>query len=221
MDGVHDMGGMHGMGPVNPEDESDPVFHAEWEKRVFAINNAIGPLKIRSIDESRHARERMKPALYLSSSYYQIWLDGLERILSEKGILTVEELAREARPEPITLSTGSKMAPDQVDAFLDKGGYFLREEGKAARFKVGDLVRGRNIHPPGHTRLPSYARGKQGEIVADYGLHVFADSNAHGSEDPQHLYSVRFSSTELWGADGTEGDYIYIDLWDDHLEAIS
>ena len=219
MDGVHDMGGMHNMGPIEIDEEEDPVFHAEWEKRVFAINNAIGTLKIRSIDESRHARERMNPGLYMTSSYYQIWLDGLERILSEKGLFSRDELAGKIPLQPVAVPHGPMMTPDQVDERMDKGGYFYREEGKPACFKVGDLVRGRNIHPEGHTRLPRYARGKQGEVIADYGVQVFADSSAHGDEDPQHLYCVRFSSTELWGTDGTEGDYIHIDLWDDHLEA--
>lgn len=218
MDGVHDMGGMHGMGPVEPEAEDAEKFHDEWEKRVFAINNAIGTLKLRNIDESRHARERMQPAKYLASSYYQIWLDGLERILSEKGVFNREELERKIPPQPVTIDHGPMMKPEEADIIMDKGANYIREEGKAANFKIGDLVRGRNIHPVGHTRLPRYARGKVGEVVADYGIHVFPDANAHGKENHQHLYNVRFSSIELWGEDGTEGDYIHIDLWDDHLE---
>lgn len=220
MNGVHDMGGMHGMGPIDVDEAEQPIFHGEWEKRVFAINNAVGALKIRNIDESRHARERMKPDLYMSSSYYQIWLDALERILAEKGMYSAEELAGDIPRQPITAAHGPMMEPAQVDGFLAKGGYFYREEGKAASYKLGDLVRGRNIHPAGHTRLPRYARGKQGEIIADYGIQVFPDANAHGREAHQHLYCVRFSSIELWGADGTKGDFVHIDLWDDHLEAV-
>jgi nitrile hydratase len=220
MNGVHDMGGMHGMGPVDVNEDEREIFHGEWEKRVFAINNAVGALKVRNIDESRHARERMDPKKYMTSSYYQIWLDALERILAEKGLLSPEELAGKIAPQPVNVAHGAMMTPDQVDGFLAKGGYFYRDEGKPARFKVGDLVRGRNIHPAGHTRLPRYARTKQGEVIADYGIQVFPDANAHGREDHQHLYCVRFSSVELWGADGTEGDYVHIDLWDDHLEAV-
>jgi len=221
MDGVHDMGGMHGMGPLEIEAEDAPKFHGEWEKRVFAINNAIGSLKLRNIDESRHARERMAPAAYLSSSYYQIWIDGLVRILSEKGAISADEMAGRIPAQPVTVAHGPKLPADKMDAVMDKGATYTRKIGKAASFRVGDTVRGRNIHPAGHTRLPRYARGKRGEIMSDYGLHVFADANAHGSEDPQHLYNVRFSSVELWGPDGTEGDYIYLDLWDDHLEALT
>ncbi|GLQ04981.1 nitrile hydratase subunit beta [Sneathiella chinensis] len=217
MDGVHDMGGMHGMGPVDIE-ENEPVFHAEWEKRMFALNNAVSALGIRNIDESRHARERMTPAAYLASSYYEIWLDGLVRILTEKGVISDRELAGEIAPLPVTVPHNPPLAAADVDAMMDKGGTYRRETGKEARFKVGDRVRGRNIHPAGHTRLPRYARDKVGEIVADYGLHVFADSQAHGAEKPQHLYNVRFTSRMLWGEDGNDHDAIYVDLWDDHLE---
>ena len=217
MDSIHDMGGMHGMGPVVAE-EAEPVFHAEWERRMFAMNNAITAVGVRNLDESRHARERMDPAKYLSSSYYEIWLDGLIRILTEKGFISEEELSGAVAPRPIS-SPRPAMKAEDVDALMDKGGNYQAEEGKAARFVIGDTVRARNIHPEGHTRLPRYVRGHQGVIMEDYGLHIFPDANAHGKSDPQHLYSVRFASTDLWGPeDGTEGDYIYVDLWDDYLE---
>lgn len=218
MDGVHDMGGMHGMGSVQHEDD-EPLFHAEWEKRMFAMNNAVSALGVRNIDESRHARERMNPGKYLSSSYYQIWLDGLVRILSEKSLISEEELDGTVSPKQVKIPHKPALTADNVNIMMDKGANYIREDGKPASFKVGDEVRGRNIHPTGHTRLPRYARGHRGEVIADYGLHVFADASAHGREDHQHLYNVRFASTELWGADGTEGDYVYLDLWDDHLEA--
>jgi nitrile hydratase subunit beta len=224
MDGIHDMGGMHGMGPVQTEEDPE-LFHAEWEKRIFAINNAIGPLKFRNIDESRHGRERMNPAEYLASSYYQIWYDGLVRIMTEKGILTPGELAGTAPLAPVTRSLGPKMTADAVDQIMSRGGSYKIEGDEAAKhpplFKVGDKVRGRNIHPTGHTRLPRYARGKAGQIIADYGVHVFPDANAHGPDRPQHLYNVRFSSRELWGLDGNDQDYVSLDLWDDHLEAVT
>jgi len=218
MDGIHDMGGMHGMGPVEPE-ANEPVFHAEWEKRMFAMNNAISALGVRNIDESRHARERMNPGAYLSSSYYEIWLDGLIRILSEKGLISEEELRRSVPPKPVSTPKPAMKAED-VDAIMDQGGSYLADNGKPARYKVGDKVRTKNIHPSGHTRLPRYARGHVGEIVADYGPHVFPDASAEGKNDPQPLYSVKFSSTELWGEDGTADDYIYLDLWDDYLEDV-
>lgn len=222
MDGVHDMGGMHGMGLLETG-EDDEVFHSDWERRIFAINNAIGPLKFRNIDESRHARERMPPGKYLSSSYYQIWYDGLIRILTEKGLITLDELAGNAPPIPPKITLGPKLAAENVDKVMDKGGVYRIDDEKAdhiaASFAPGDKVRGRNIHPAGHTRLPRYVRGRVGEIICDYGVHVFPDASAHGADKPQHLYNVRFASRELWGPDGTDGDFIYLDLWDDHLEA--
>ncbi len=217
MDGVHDMGGMHGMGPVELE-KDEPVFHGEWEKRMFAMNNAVSALGVRNIDESRHARERMNPGKYLSSSYYEIWLDGLVRILSEKGLISEEELSGDIPAKLVSVDHKPALTADAVPVMMDKGANYIRETGKPASFKVGDKVKGQNIHPIGHTRLPRYARGHAGEIVADYGLHVFADASAQGQENHQHLYNVRFSSVDLWGEDGTEGDYIHVDLWDDHLE---
>lgn len=222
MDGIHDMGGMHGMGAVDTA-EDDEVFHSDWEKRVFALNNAIGPLGFRNIDESRHARERMNPAKYLASSYYQIWYDGLIRIMTEKGLFTLDELAGTVPLAPPSIALKPKLTAENVDKVMDRGGCYKVEDGEGSAitpsFSPGDRVRGRNIHPAGHTRLPRYARGKSGEIMCDYGVHIFPDASAHGQDKPQHLYNVRFASTELWGADGTEGDFMYLDLWDDHLEA--
>ncbi len=93
MNGIHDMGGMHGMGPIVRE-ENEPVFHLEWERRVFAITMASGFLGDWNIDMSRYAREQMPPAEYLATGYYEHWLWGLERLLVEKGLLTKAEIER-------------------------------------------------------------------------------------------------------------------------------
>lgn len=219
MDGVHDMGGMHGMGPVEAE-ENEPVFHGEWEQRMFAMNNAISALGMRNIDESRHARERMAPADYLGSSYYEIWLDGLIRTLTEKGLISEEELSGAMAPDPVTTPKPALRA-ENVDTAMAKGATYTVDLNIAPSFEIGQLVRAKNNHPLGHTRLPRYARGHTGVIHAAYGVHVFPDANAHGPDKPQHLYNVKFTSKELWGDDGTFGDVIYIDLWDDHLETVS
>ncbi len=88
-----------------------------------------------------------------------------------------------------------------------------------AKFKPGDAVIARNMHPRGHTRIPRYARGRRGTIDRDHGVFVFPDSNAElAGETPQHVYSVRFSARELWGDDASPHDAIYIDLWDDYLD---
>jgi len=218
MDGVHDMGGMHGMGPVEAE-ENEPVFHGGWEKRMFAMNNAISALGVRNIDESRHARERMAAADYLGSSYYEIWLDGLIRTLTEKGLISEEELSGAMAPQPVTTPKPA-LSAENVDAMMSKGATYVVDLDIAPAFVVGQVVRAKNIHPAGHTRLPRYARGHIGVIHAAYGVHVFPDANAHGPDQPQHLYNVKFTSEELWGEDGTPGDVVYIDLWNGHLEDV-
>src|SRR5262252_1826598 len=93
MNGIHDMGGMHGFGRVERED-NEPVFHARWEGRVLGISRACSAHGIFNIDESRHAIERMAPVDYLSSSYYERWHDRNVRLLVEKGVITREELER-------------------------------------------------------------------------------------------------------------------------------
>ena len=93
MNGGQDLGGMHGLGPIDIEAD-EPVFHAEWERRVFALTLAMGARGEWNIDMSRHARENRDPVDYLSSSYYEIWLKGLEALLSERGFLDPQELSR-------------------------------------------------------------------------------------------------------------------------------
>ncbi|MGA8260773.1 MAG: nitrile hydratase subunit beta, partial [Arenicellales bacterium] len=191
MNGVHDMGGMHGFGPVRPEID-EPVFHATWEARVLAMVLAMGAFRKWNIDARRHGRERIPPVRYLASSYYERWLAGLETLMVEHGLVTERELRT-------GVAEGEKGRPavtaDEVVPILETGGPCSRDEGKRAGFSVGQPVRARNIHPEAHTRLPRYARGKRGVILRDHGIYVFADSNAHfRGEQPQHLYNVRFEA---------------------------
>jgi nitrile hydratase subunit beta len=212
------MGGMQGFGPVCPESD-EPVFHAEWERRVFALTLAMGAAGLWSIDMSRHARESLHPARYLSASYYEIWLDGLAKRLIEAGLVTPEELwtgRQLAPPVPLKRVLGAS----DVERAMVKGSS-AREPQGPARFRPGDGVRARNMHPPGHTRLPRYLRGRRGEIVAVHGSHVFPDSRAHGfGEDPQWLYTVRFTARELWGETHALSDTVQADLWDPYLESV-
>jgi hypothetical protein len=88
-----------------------------------------------------------------------------------------------------------------------------------AKFKAGDAVVARNMHPLGHTRIPRYVRGRRGIIDRDHGVFVFPDTNAAlAGETPQHVYSVRFTARELWGDGASAHDVILIDLWDDYLD---
>jgi nitrile hydratase subunit beta len=216
MNGAHDMGGMHGMGPIEPE-ANEPVFHHEWERRAFATTMAAGFLGKWNIDMSRYARERMPGPAYLNTAYYEHWLFGLEQLLVERGLVTAEELATgraRGRAEGLRVLRAA-----DVGKVLLKGDKARRPDTVAPRFQPGAAVVARNINPIGHTRLPRYARGKRGLIHQDHGVFVFPDTSGIGLGDkPQHCYSVRFTMRELWGAEASARDAAYLDLWDDHLE---
>jgi nitrile hydratase subunit beta len=215
MNGPHDLGGQMGFGAVAPELD-EPVFHSEWERRAFALTVAMGAMRLWNIDAGRHARENIPPAQYLSSSYYEIWLAGLERLLLSCDLATADEIATGKLSRPPKRLAG-RLAASQVAAVLARGGPADRPAKAPARFSVGDRVRARNIHPLGHTRLPRY-RGHSGEIAAVRGSHVFPDSRAHGKgDDPQWLYAVCFRSREVWGDEARDGDTICADLWEPYL----
>ena len=217
MNGAHDMGGMHGFGPVVPE-PNEPVFHADWERRAFAVTLAMGATGEWNLDQSRYARESLPPAKYLASSYYAIWFEGLERLLRERGLVSGEEIAAgraAGTPRPVK----RVLAAADVARTLGRGGPTRREPTAPARFKVGERVRARNIHPPTHTRLPRYVRGHVGTIERIYGAHVFADTHAQtGAEDPQWLYAVVFEARELWGPDGDPTVRVSVDAFEPYLE---
>ncbi len=217
MNGAQDMGGQHGFGPVEPE-PNEPVFHAEWEKRAFALTLAMGAPGGWNIDMSRFARESLPPAQYLAKSYYQIWLAGLEKLMAQRGLVSPEEIAAGhaiGAPKPVarTLSAGD------VAKVLYRGGPTERETNTAARFAAGERVRAKNMHPLTHTRLPRYVRGHVGVIETVRGCHVFPDSNSLGAgENPQWLYTVRFDGRELWGPDTDPTVKVSVDAWESYLE---
>jgi nitrile hydratase len=217
MDGAHDMGGVAGFGPVVPEPD-EPGFHAEWERRAFAITLAMAMPGGWNIDMSRFARENRAPDDYLGMSYYEIWLAGLERLMDERHLVEADEIAagkvlHPARPVARTLSA------DGVAAMLHRGGPTERAVTRQAAFTVGDLVRARDMHPPTHTRLPRYVRGHIGRIEAVRGVHVFPDSNANGDgEDPQWLYTVSFSGAELWRDAPDPMLEVTVDAFEPYLE---
>jgi nitrile hydratase len=216
MDGVHDMGGMDGFGPVMPE-ANEPVFHAIWEGRVLAMNRAMGFSRTWNGDISRHAKEILPPDVYLSSPYYWRWALGLEQMLVDNGLVDAEEFGagRALRPgKPLK----RKLTLDTLEVALSRGS--LERPAKApALFKAGDGVRARNIHPKGHTRLPRYVRGHVGVVERVHGCHVFPDSHAaRRDEDPQWLYTVHFTGAELWGPDADPTVVVSIDAWEPYLE---
>ena len=207
---------MQGLGPIAPEPESqEPVFHAAWEKRVFALTLAAGSLGKWNIDSSRHARERQHLADYLHNTYYENWLVGLETLLDESGLLSRAELA--GKPLSPSMDAPRVLAPENVATTLAKGGPTTMDTDVHPLYRIGDQVRVRNLHPHGHTRAPRYTRGKLGEIILHHGAHVFPDLNAHGTREGQHLYCVQFKSVELWGEHGHHQDAVHVDLWESHL----
>ncbi len=217
MNGIHDMGGMHGMGAIEYE-AREPVFHAPWEARVLALNLAMGAWHKWNIDATRHAIELIPPAEYLRMSYYEKWIARLVSLSLQAGLVSRAEV-ESGTPGPGSAKLSRALAPSGVQPMLGRGAPANRDVAVAASFKAGDKVRSRNIHPIGHTRLPRYARGQLGTIARDHGVYVFPDSRAHFlGENPQHLYSVRFAARELWGEAASPRDSVYLDLWDDYLE---
>jgi nitrile hydratase subunit beta len=230
VNGVHDMGGMHGMGPVQPE-RDEPVFHHRWEARVFALVRAMGAFGCWNIDASRHQRELIPAADQLRMSYYERWLTGLSGLLVRHGFASAEELATgKALPAVASGTPGALGAPAtkatpamrvaDVPVLIARGSPASRVSSRPPRFGQGRRVRARNLNPVGHTRLPRYVRGKSGIVDRVHGVFVFPDTNAHFlGENPQHVYSVRFEAQELWGDDFVSGDAVYVDLWEDYLDA--
>ncbi len=217
MDGAHDMGGVPWSGPVRPE-PNEPPFHAEWERRAFAITLAMATPGGWNIDMSRFARENRPPQDYLSKSYYEIWLAGLERLMLERRLIAEDEIAagkslRPPRPVERILTA------DDVAVTLGRGGPTEREAKRPALFASGDRIRAKMINPPTHTRLPRYVRGHIGRIERVVGCHVYPDSNAMGAgEDPQWLYTVAFDATELWPDAPDPNLAVSVDAWEPYLE---
>ncbi len=220
MNGVHDLGGMHGFGPIAPE-AGEPVFHAAWEGRVITMVLAIAAWGKFGADNRRYARELISPpAEALAMSYYHKWYAGLITNLLDAGMVTRAEIDSGVPVSGVAKATPALMAA-RVPTFFANGAPKIRNVPAVANFRPGQRVRARNINPPTHTRLPRYARGKNGVVERDYGIFVFADSNASFlGEKPQHLYSVRFAARELWGEQAKPKDSVYIDMWDDYLEPV-
>ena len=216
MNGAQDMGGMHGFGPVEAE-PNEPVFHAEWEKRAFALTLVMATPGAWNIDMSRFARENRPPDEYLSMSYYQVWFAALETMLKERALVGDDEIAaghslHPPKPVPRILKAAD-VAPT-----LGRGGPTERETSTRPAFQAGDRVRAKTMNPPTHTRLPRYVRGRVGVIDRVIGCHVFPDSNARGAgENPQWLYTVRFDGRELWGAGADPSVTVSVDAWEPYL----
>lgn len=222
MNGIHDIGGMHGFGPVDPEPEhEEPVFHSDWESRVFALWQALGAVGAWNIDMGRHARERLSPAEHVSASYYELSLNRIELLLVENGVVAVQELrSGQAQGPAVDALRARRLSADAVVTNLRKSRSFEVPAEEAPAFGVGDRIRVRPMAPSGHTRAAGYVRGHFGTVRAHYGAHVFPDRNAHGERVGEHLYSVEFLSRELFGDAAGPRDSVRLDLWEPYLVSI-
>lgn len=217
MNGVHDMGGQQGMGPVEYE-KNEPVFHAPWEARIYALNRAMRAWRKWSLDTDRHALELLPPVDYLRMSYYERWVSRLAAQVVKYGLVTKEEMeSGKAAPGSTKATPAFSLATSS--RWLNRGIASSQDPKVRPLFKVGQRVRARNINPLGHTRLPRYARGRTGLVARDHGVYIFPDTNAHfQGEKRQHIYSVRFAARELWGESASPRDSVHIDMWEDYLE---
>jgi nitrile hydratase len=218
VDGIHDLGGRQGFGPVVAGEPDEP-FHAAWEARLFGIVRSMSRAPDWSIDWFRHCRELIDPVDYLTRPYYDQWLQTYAAMLINSGIATVEELAS-GRSRSAAPGLPPPMPPAAVPAEKKKS---IRYDGETAvppRFKAGETVRAKSRANPGHTRLPQYVRGHPGRVAACHGAHVFPDSNAHGERRAETVYSVEFQAADLWPEASASRDRVYLDLWESYLEPV-
>lgn len=212
------MGGMQGFGTVDVSDSASG-FHEAWEGRVFAISLILPAQGVYNLDEFRWSREQIPPREYLESSYFELWLTAMERLVCEKGLATREELAARARDGGGEASRRPR-SPELTERMLRivHQGLPALKEGGPPRLRKGDRVRARNFHPRGHTRLPRYVRGRRGVVDLVHGRFELPDESAAGGHVPEPLYTVRFDATELWGTQARPGDGVRVDLWESYLE---
>jgi len=217
MDGIHDMGGMDGFGKIIPEPD-EPVFHQPWEAGALAMNRTLGASGEWNIDMGRYGIEVLPPHIYLTSSYYKRWFLRLEQMLLQHKLIDADEIAAGHSLRPGSSLKRGKFSEADVEASLKRGS-FGRPQPAPARFKPGDQVRARNIHPATHTRLPRYVRGHPGRVERLHGCHVFPDSAVLGNkEDPQWLYTVCFEGRQLWGPEADPTVTVSIEAFEPYLE---
>ena len=216
MNGIHDMGGMDGFGPVKPN-EDPAVFHDAWEGGVMAVSRVMGAIGAWNIDQGRYGIEQLPPNLYLTP-YYRRWLERCEWALVTYGYAGADEIAAGHALRPGKQPPRGKFTVENLERITQRGSYY-RPAGAPAKFAVGDRVRAVNIHPKTHTRLPRYVRGHVGTIERQHGCHVFPDSAALGQGDsPQWLYTVSFDGRDLWGADADPTLRVSVEAFEPYLE---
>lgn len=205
MDGIHDLGGRQGFGPVRYTRNAS-AFHADWEVRANSLYAFAVRRGIFNMDEYRHAIERMEPRHYLAASYYERSLTALATLLVEKGIVSREELEQRA----------AGCVPLAGPGAPGRSNLSTRE-----RFKAGERVRVRDEHVPGHVRMPGYIRGKKGIVVSESPVYPFPDAHAHGvAAQDEPTYDVRFRSEDLW-PNAADSALIHVGVFQSYLERVA
>ncbi|MCS4096687.1 nitrile hydratase subunit beta [Rhizobium sp. BK176] len=216
MDGVHDIGGRQGFGPVPNKEDGEP-FNAEWETRAFGIVQSSALGSGWTIDWFRHCRELIVPTDYLTRPYFDQWITTLAAQLVDEGYLTLQEIRSGASffvPKPAYPADTAEASR----AYVKEPKSYAREMSATALFAPGDSVRCSSLGSAGHTRLPGYVRGRQGVVHAHHGGHVLPDASAHGSTKAEHLYTVGFEASKLWPEAEHAIDQVFVDLWESYLE---
>ena len=214
MDSVHDLGGKQGFGPIDT-DKGDLDFEFDWERRMWAMARG-GALRDVTIDWFRHGLELMVPGDYLSYRYFQKWVANYLMIQLDNGAVTLDEVVAGHLDNP-TPATDVKTVDQVLEANRASCVSFEVDATSPPRFDIGDTVSTKRFTHSGHTRLPAYARDRTGQVIAHHGAHLFADEGAKGHEVGQHLYTVSFSATELWGPDANPRDSVTLELWESYF----
>jgi nitrile hydratase beta subunit len=225
MNGIHDMGGLHGFGKVEIE-ANEPVFHSRWEGRVYAMTQVLDTKGIYNLDEHRHEIELMDTASYLTDGYYGRWLFAMESILARKGVISRDEvdvrmadLNEDKPPRPVEAKQRNWPLPAEQKI---RWGAWRRDVVVEPKYRVSDRVRVKNHQPAGHTRLTYFVRGKIGIVtIVNAQAWVLPDTRAHNAgENLQPVYNVTFSAAEIWGDAAEANVEIKVDLSEDYLERV-
>jgi nitrile hydratase len=216
MDGIHDLGGKHGYGPIDV-DEPEVAFHAPWEGRMWAISRNRGAPGC-TIDWWRHVRELIEPADYLTRPYFDQWAQTEFAVHIDAGVFTLDEVIAGRSSSPPAPNRPGLDRDGALDADRARAYRFDRDINEAPQFAAGERVRASAFGSTHHSRLPDYVRGREGTIHAHHGAHIFADDSARGIEQAQHIYSVVFETEALWPEAKGRSDRVYLDLWESYLE---
>lgn len=221
MDGIHDLGGRHGFGKITVEEKNSPAealqFHEPYEARVRAMVSIMTPAADWNIDWFRHCRELIDPVDYLSRPYFDQWTQTYCAMLVNSGWATVEEVSAGKSAAAID-GIKPPVSVEQAPAYVTRARHFDAPIDAKPRYQLDDPVRTVTRVPAGHTRLPLYARGHTGCVIAHHGAHILPDAMALNDKRYEHLYTVEFRAEALWPEATGSADTVTLDLWESYLE---